>query len=306
MSVRNFNFIKAVNDVNLIEKVREHLKTGINTTPPFLHLFRYTSKTIPMPQVETLYIYFVLDGEFRLYTPGGMLDYVAGQYSVSAIDTPEKGYVLAFSEQQDFLAASVDFTANDVMSVIIALNDDLTMQILDNTLNDEFKAKQDQCVLSCLERILDMLVEPVSMKFLCEQIRAEMVFHILCGSCGKAFIQSITNVKSAGEIYEANSWIKQNYRQSFKIEELAEQWNMSVSQFHQKFKNAVGMGPLQCQKRLRLTEARRLMLDEGKKATEAAFDVGYESLSQFTREYRKMFGSSPTEDIQFLQRVQKK
>ncbi len=306
MSVRNFNFIKAVNDVNLIEKVREHLKTGINTTPPFLHLFRYTSKTIPMPQVETLYIYFVLDGEFRLYTPGGMLDYVAGQYSVSAIDTPEKGYVLAFSEQQDFLAASVDFTANDVMSAIIALNDDLTMQILDNTLNDEFKAKQDQCVLSCLERILDMLVEPVSMKFLCEQIRAEMIFHILCGSCGKAFIQSITNVKSAGEIYEANSWIKQNYRQSFKIEELAEQWNMSVSQFHQKFKNAVGMGPLQCQKRLRLTEARRLMLDEGKKATEAAFDVGYESLSQFTREYRKMFGSSPTEDIQFLQRVQKK
>jgi len=292
--------------VNLIEKVREHLKTGINTTPPFLHLFRYTSKTIPMPQVETLYIYFVLDGEFRLYTPGGMLDYVAGQYSVSAIDTPEKGYVLAFSEQQDFLAASVDFTANDVMSAIIALNDDLTMQILDNTLNDEFKAKQDQCVLSCLERILDMLVEPVSMKFLCEQIRAEMIFHILCGSCGKAFIQSITNVKSAGEIYEANSWIKQNYRQSFKIEELAEQWNMSVSQFHQKFKNAVGMGPLQCQKRLRLTEARRLMLDEGKKATEAAFDVGYESLSQFTREYRKMFGSSPTEDIQFLQRVQKK
>ncbi|WP_195608549.1 helix-turn-helix domain-containing protein [Intestinimonas butyriciproducens] len=292
--------------MNLIEKVREHLKTGINTTPPFLHLFRYTSKTIPMPQVETLYIYFVLDGEFRLYTPGGMLDYVAGQYSVSAIDTPEKGYVLAFSEQQDFLAASVDFTANDVMSAIIALNDDLTMQILDNTLNDEFKAKQDQCVLSCLERILDMLVEPVSMKFLCEQIRAEMIFHILCGSCGKAFIQSITNVKSAGEIYEANSWIKQNYRQSFKIEELAEQWNMSVSQFHQKFKNAVGMGPLQCQKRLRLTEARRLMLDEGKKATEAAFDVGYESLSQFTREYRKMFGSSPTEDIQFLQRVQKK
>ena len=248
--------------MNLIEKVREHLKTGINTTPPFLHLFRYTSKTIPMPQVETLYIYFVLDGEFRLYTPGGMLDYVAGQYSVSAIDTPEKGYVLAFSEQQDFLAASVDFTANDVMSAIIALNDDLTMQILDNTLNDEFKAKQDQCVLSCLERILDMLVEPVSMKFLCEQIRAEMIFHILCGSCGKAFIQSITNVKSAGEIYEANSWIKQNYRQSFKIEELAEQWNMSVSQFHQKFKNAVGMGPLQCQKRLRLPEARRLMLDE--------------------------------------------
>lgn len=93
---------------------------------------------------------------------------------------------------------------------------------------------------------------------------------------------------------------KQNFRRSFKVEELAEQWNMSVSQFHQKFKNAVGMGPLQCQKRLRLTEARRLMLDEGKNATEAAFDVGYESLSQFTREYRKMFGNTPSEDISLL------
>ena len=292
--------------MNLNNRARTQLAAKNTSALHFLHLFRYTDDTVPMPQSETPYIYFVLDGEFRLYTPGGTLDYVAGQYSVSAIDTPERGYVLAFSEQQDFLAASVDFTANDVMSVIISLNDELTAQILDDTLDDTFKAKQDQSVLSCLERMLDAMEEPLSMQFLCEQIRTEMIFHILCGSCGKAFIQSITSLKSAGEIYEANSWIKRNYRQSFKIEELAEQWNMSVSQFHQKFKNAVGMGPLQCQKRLRLTEARRLMLDEGKNATEAAFDVGYESLSQFTREYRKMFGSSPTEDIQFLQKAQKK
>lgn len=80
------------------------------------------------------------------------------------------------------------------------------------------------------------------------------------------------------------------------MEELAEQKNMSVSLLHQKFKSAVGMGPLQCQKRLRLTEARRLMLDENRNATEAALEVGYESTSQFTRDYRKMFGASPKED----------
>ncbi len=292
--------------MSLNEKVRAYLNEKNETILPFLHLFRHTDKTISMPQAEIPYIYFVLDGEFRLYTPSGILDYVSEQYSVSAIDTPEYGYVLAFSEQHDFLTASVDFTANDVMSVIIALSDDIIEKILDDTLDDAFKGKQDQSVFSCLERMIDALNEPLSMEFLGEQARTEMIFHILCGSCGKSFIQSITNIKSAGEIYEANSWIKRNYRQSFKVEELAEQWNMSVSQFHQKFKNAVGMGPLQCQKRLRLTEARRLMLDEGKNATEAASDVGYESLSQFTREYRKMFGNSPTEDIQFLQKVQKK
>ena len=81
---------------------------------------------------------------------------------------------------------------------------------------------------------------------------------------------------------------------------------MSVSLFHQKFKSAVGMGPLQCQKRLRLTEARRLMLDENKNVTEASIEVGYESLSQFIRDYRKMFDAAPKEDIQKLQRQLKK
>ena len=72
---------------------------------------------------------------------------------------------------------------------------------------------------------------------------------------------------------------------------------MSVSLFHKKFKSAVGMGPLQCQKRLRLTEARRLMLDESRNVTEASLEVGYESVSQFIRDYRKMFGAAPKEDI---------
>ena len=90
------------------------------------------------------------------------------------------------------------------------------------------------------------------------------------------------------------------------MEELAEQRNMSVSLFHQKFKSAVGMGPLQCQKRLRLTEARRLMLDEHKNVTEASVEVGYESLSQFIRDYRKMFGAAPKEDIRNMQRQLKK
>ena len=288
--------------MTLAEKARAQLTGAENTAIPFLQIFRTTDLAISMQQTQTPYIYFMLDGELRLYTPGGIMDYVAGQYSVSAIDTPERGYVLAFSEQHDFLSASVAFTVNDVMSVVIALDDDLTAHILADDMDEAFRAAQDRCVFSCLERLLDALDEPLTAKFLCEQIRTEMLFHILCGSCGKAFIQSTTKLKSAGEIYEANSWIKQNYRQSFKVEELAEQWNMSVSQFHQKFKNAVGMGPLQCQKRLRLTEARRLMLDEGKNATEAAFDVGYESLSQFTREYRKMFGSTPSEDIPLLQK----
>ena len=288
--------------MSLVEKARNYLKKQNDVQISFLHLIRSESKVVEMPQTETPYIYFVLDGKFRLYTPYGELDYMEGQYSVSAIDTPERGYVLAYSKQQDFLAAAVDFTANDVMSVIIKLDDHLLHQILEEPLEEAWKFRQDALVCSSLERLFDAMEDPCSLDFLSRQIRTEMIFHVLCGSCGKSFIQSITKMKEIKEIYEANSWIKKNYRESFKVEELAEQWNMSVSQFHLKFKNAVGMGPLQCQKRLRLTEARRLMLDAGKTVTEAALEVGYESASQFTREYRKMFGSAPKEDIRLLQR----
>lgn len=134
----------------------------------------------------------------------------------------------------------------------------------------------------------------------------EVIYYVLCGSCGKQFLQGIAHIAQADEIYEANSWIKENFRSTFIIEELSEKRNMSVSLFHQKFKSAVGMGPLQCQKRLRLTEARRLMLDENKNVTEASGEVGYESLSQFVRDYRKMFGKAPKEDIQYIQNQLKK
>lgn len=115
-----------------------------------------------------------------------------------------------------------------------------------------------------------------------------------------SLIQSIVRISGADDIYEINRWIKENYKSNFTVEELAHNSNMSVSRFHQKFKSAVGMGPLQCQKRLRLTEARRLMLNENISVTEAALEVGYESLSQFIRDYKRMFYAPLKEDIQAL------
>lgn len=165
------------------KKIREwNVSEGYTETQlPFLSVYHTRNNSILMPQHGRPYLFAVIDGFMRLHTPSGILDYNEGQYSISAIDTPSMGRVLAFS-----------------------------------------------------------------------------------------------------------------------VEELAGRWNMSVPVLHQEFKSAVGMGLLQCQKRLRLTEARRLMLDENKNATEAALDVGYESLSQFTREYKKMFGAAPREDAKRL------
>ena len=177
------------------------------------------------------------------------------------------------------------------------MDNELTERIIGGNLSEEEMSASDLEVLSSVYRIFSAMDKPLLSEFLRKNMMREVIYYTLCGTCGRQVLQSIANIEKADEIYKANSWIKENFRDSFTVGNLAEQRNMSVSLFHQKFKSAVGMGPLQCQKRLRLTEARRLMLDEKKNVTEASGEVGYESVSQFIRDYRKMFGSAPKEDV---------
>ncbi len=297
---------------NIIKELQNELRTRFfmdgENHPKIsaVKVYRFTDERIEMPQTDNPYLYIVLDGMLRLYTPSGIMDYMAGQYSVSKIDTPLSGTVLAFSEQQDFLAISIEFFHSDVIQTILELDNELTERIMSEQLSEQKMTLSDSEVLQSVSRLFSVMNQTVPSEFIRKNIMQEITYYVLCGSCGKQFIQSIAGIGQAEEIYQANSWIKKNFRDSFAVEELAERQNMSVSLFHQKFKSAVGMGPLQCQKRLRLTEARRLMLDENKNVTEVSATVGYESLSQFIRDYRKMFGAAPKEDILNIQKHLKK
>ena len=289
----------------LQHQVRALLEAGGQGIPA-VTLYRFTAEHIPMPQAEHPYLYLVLDGALRLHTPSGMMDYMTGQYSMSQIDTPLRGTVLSFSALQDFLAVCVEFLPSEAIQTVLDLDNDLTERIMSDQMGEQEMSAADQAVLESTGRLLDAMTGAAPSDFIHGLILREIIYYALCGSCGKQFIQSIANVRQADEIYKANSWIKENFRDSFAMEDLAGQRNMSVSLFHQRFKSAVGMGPLQCQKRLRLTEARRLMLDERKNVTEASAEVGYESLSQFIRDYRRMFGAAPREDIVNLRKGLKK
>lgn len=283
------------------------LKNNYNQTDiPCVTVYRSTEEKVQMPLTANPYLYIVLDGILRLYTPSGIMDYMAGQYSLSKIDTPLMGTVLNFSGQQDFLALVIEFTVNDIITTVLNLDNGLTEKIMDGQLESQKMAISDEAVAESVYKLFSRKYMVLPSEFIRKNILQEIIYYILCGSCGKQFIQSTVNIIHADEIYEANSWIKENFRDSFTVENLAGQRNMSVSLFHQKFKSAVGMGPLQCQKRLRLTEARRLMLDNSKNVTEASIEVGYESISQFIRDYRKMFGSAPKEDILNIKKHLKK
>lgn len=283
-----------------LQETIDHLKLeeGKNTTElPSVNIYYFTTKDIQIPESSKPYLYLIVKGMLRVHTISGILDYVPGQYSLSDIDSPLSGQCLTASIDAPFIAVQIEMSIDDVISVMLDIDNKLNEKIFEGQIPQKSMSEFDHNIIDVVTRLLKSMQQTDMLSFLGKHLKQEIIFDIIHGSSGKEFLQSIIRLQDAGKIYCVNSWIKQNYRESFAVEELAKLLNMSISSFHQKFKYAVGMGPLQCQKHLRLTEARRLMLDEDKKVADAAMEVGYESVSQFTRDYSRMFGCSPKNDI---------
>lgn len=140
------------------------LKEGCNETKiPYLSIYRYTVEKIEMPKSENLYLYVVLDGSIRLYTPSGIMDYMAGQYSASQFDTPISGHILTFSERKDFLALSVEFTLNDVISVVLDLDGNLAERIINGEIENVYKTSADRKVINSVSRLISIINEPIQL-----------------------------------------------------------------------------------------------------------------------------------------------
>jgi AraC-like DNA-binding protein len=157
-------------------------------------------------------------------------------------------------------------------------------------------------ILKSFSRLLELLDEPEAIPVLAPLIQREIHYRLLM-SDQAARLRQIASVDAQGHrIAKAIEWLKLNYASSLRIEELAARVQMSAPTFHHHFRQLTSMSPLQYQKWLRLNEAKRLMLNEHLDAASAAFQVGYESPSQFSREYSRLFGAPPKRDIAALRR----
>ena len=157
-------------------------------------------------------------------------------------------------------------------------------------------------LLDAVIRLVRLLDNPKDIPVLAPLFTKEILYRVLQGDHGAMLEQIAIEGSSANQIRDVIEHIMNNYDKSFRIEELAEKANMSVSSLHRHFKEVTAMSPIQFQKQLRLQEARRLLLSESTDAADVAFRVGYESQSQFSREYSRMFGFPPKEDIKRLRR----
>jgi len=155
-------------------------------------------------------------------------------------------------------------------------------------------------LLEAIARLLDLLDEPEVIPVLSPLIQREILCRLLLTPCGPKIRQIAVGGSPTHQISQVIDGIKRNLREKLRVEDLAARAGMSVSTLHHHFRALTSLSPLQFQKRLRLNEARWLMLEKRMDAASAAFEVGYESPSQFSREYSRLFGAPPLRDIRNL------
>jgi AraC-like DNA-binding protein len=155
-------------------------------------------------------------------------------------------------------------------------------------------------LLDACARLMDLLDAPEDIPFLGAHILREIIYRVLRSPQGN-HLRAITTVGEQGQrTAKAVAWLRSNYARPLRVDELAEMAQMGVSTLHHHFRSLTAMSPLQYQKQLRLHVARERMLNEGLDAASAAFEVGYESASQFNREYSRFFGQPPMRDVKSL------
>ena len=211
-----------------------------------------------------------------------------GQYMIVGVDLPTRTSLDNVSKKHPMLAVSLTIDWNIVSEISNKIKIDMDKQYnyieVDNI---------NQQLYDAFSRLIDIVEQKKQNDFITKLIIQEIYYIILTGPIGGKLIDLNTIGTSNNKISSAIMTIKNNFNKQLNVNDLAKSVSMSPTNFYRNFKNITGFSPLQYQKQLKLHEARNLMLVGGDNATNAAYAVGYESISQFNREYKRMFGITP-------------
>jgi AraC-like DNA-binding protein len=248
--------------------------------------------------VDELRLAIIVQGKKEVLLGEETYPYSAGQYLIVSVDLPIGGCVVEATPDKPFLGLRLDLDLIQLCEMVAQMN--FSSVEKENSVRGLAVSNADAALIECALRLTKLLDTPQHIPMLAPMMIREIYYRLLIGEQSEAVRQIATSGSNMQRIAEAIKLIKSEFNQSMRIEDLARQVSMSTSSFHQHFKQVTSMSPLQYQKQLRLLEARRLMLAEDADATNAAYQVGYESTSQFSREYSRMFGAPPMRDIERL------
>lgn len=220
-------------------------------------------------------------------------------YLVVSVTLPVSGRVLTASAQAPYLCIRLDFEPTELAQVIA---DAPPAGVPDEPERGLFLEQIDVSLLETMLRLVRLLESPRDIGMLAPLALRELHYRLLRGVHGRRLYELAMGDSQTRRVSKAIDWLNNHYTQPLRIEELARIANLGSSTLHHRFKAVTAMSPLQYQKQLRLQEARRLMLGEGLDVSSACYRVGYESPSQFSREYSRQFGCAPSRDINLARR----
>lgn len=220
--------------------------------------------------------------------------YQTGQALVVSVEMPSVGRVVEASPDAPFLGAIIEFDPLIMRSVIDEAN--IRPEKGNGARFGAVVADLNGALADCVLRLVRLLDTPRALPMLAPMIKREIYYWLLDGAHGVDIAQVALGSHHSMPIVNAIQNLRERFCETVSIAELADIARLGRSAFHRRFKQLTSLTPLQYQKQLRLMEARRLMLSEGTKVETAAFEVGYESPSQFSREYSRMFGVPPKRD----------
>lgn len=260
-----------------------------------LALHRQVSNNDPKPHFFQPVIIAVAQGKKMIRIGADEYHYGDNICFVSGVDMPVTSCIMEASEAKPYLSMSLYLDTGLIASLAskVSPSPGRDSGIALGAMTQEVEPD----LLDAFLRLAELTEKPKQIPVMEELLLREIHYRLLAGPFGH-ILRSLNTLGSQGnQISQAISWLKDNYKESLTVEKLAGRANMAPSTFHRYFKDITTLSPLQYQKRLRLTEAQRLMLAEGSDVTHAALAVGYESTTQFIREYKRLFGEPPRRNV---------
>lgn len=267
------------------------------TAIPRLSLIRSTRMGEPSHTVQRPALCIIARGAKQVLVGDRVVHYGPASYLVISLDLPVVGTVTQASADEPYLCFCLYLDIPMLSDLLLSLPPD-SGPLDDGAGVSVHPLGQEMVDAAC--RLTLLLERPAEAAVLAPLVEREMLYRLLTGPSGRLVRAIATEESRIGRTARAINWLKTHFHEPFSGPALARHAGMSVSSLHEHFRTATAMSPLQYQKQLRLQEARRLMLAEGMNAADAGFRVGYDSPSQFSREYRRLFGAPPQGDVRRL------
>jgi AraC-like DNA-binding protein len=256
---------------------------------------------IPLHQLAAVYdpmINLILRGSKSMTVGGRTLHYDPATYFVMSVDLPAAGVVKPDADGAPYLAISLTLEAGAIANLLADLPDTATQ--LDGEESAFSVAAVTPELLDAWVRMLRLMRHPADIPALAPAYEREILYRVLQGPMGRMLRDVALPDSALARVNLAIQQIRRDYAQSLRVEDLAGSAAMSVSAFHRHFKSVTALSPLQYQKQIRLLNARTLMVAGGYSVTAAAHEVGYQSPTQFSREYAREFGQAPSRDASHI------